>query len=265
VDKPLPPATTAATASAPTGYTVATSGSALSSDGTVTSGSALCPAGTVVWGGGVYVSSSSPEASVQNSYPNVTTKKSWNASVVNFSGSDTWFTVYAVCAQQPAGYKIVKKAVPNPGYLQSGGLATCPAASVVLGGGGSTSSRSTGPTMNATYPYRVNDVFGWVTDMNNFALANATLTVYAICAKPAPAGYALVYAPSDVSNPSGSQTPGSVSCPAGRVPIGGGAYSNSKSPYVDLNTTYPTSSGWTVFENNTSGYGAIITPVVVCM
>jgi hypothetical protein len=266
-DKQPPPAAALVGPPGPTGYeVVATALLALPADSQVF-GEVSCSAGKVVWGGGVIVDSGDMAANMNSSYPNTTTKKSWRAYVSNATVDATTFSVWAVCAKQPAGYAIVKKTFANPAGLQSGGLTACAATATVLGGGTSSSSRSTLVNINSTYPYTVAGKFGWVTDMNNNSLSDATLTTYAICAKqPAPGGLSFEYVTDPaVPNPVGEQTPASASCHGGRVTISGGVLSTSKELQVNLNTSRPDSSGWGVWENNGSLIEQKLKPFVVCV
>ena len=213
--------------------------------GSQVSGRSMCfPSGTVVWGGGVAIDGDM-EGRVNSSYP-LPTGRGWQVYVSNLSTHSMVFWVYAVCAQQPAGYKIVAKA----GYLApagwgSSGIAVCPAGSVALSGGGLSSSRDLNISLNSTQPTlgeTRGGLAGWQTALTNqsAAVGNAKLTVYAVCAKP-PAGYEPRFGSS--TNGAGQRDIASVSCvPAGKVVVGVGAYSSEKF-WTTINTLVPNIGG----------------------
>lgn len=250
-------------AAGPPGYVVVASGFVPVPGSALEHASVSCPAGTVVFGGGVNFSSDSLAVNVNSSYPLGT--QGWQGWVSNATGAATSFKVSAVCAKQPAGYQVVKKTFPNPGLSQTGGAVACPATALVLAGGGYSSSRDLFVNMNGTYPF-YGDRYGWVTEMNNGSSSYATVATYAICAKkPGPAG--LAYFGALTPNPDGSQSLGEVDCGAhsGRVPIGGGVRSYSKSLDVNVNSSYPVGSAWRVYENNSSGGDSLVAVSAVCV
>lgn len=129
-------------AGAPKGYIVVNSGALTAANGTQTFGSAACPAKTVVYGGGVIITSSSLAANVNTSWPDGDTD--WAADVNNASGAATTFTVYAICAHKPKGYKVIESGgVVNPAGSQNVAVAYCPSGLKVFGGGGYSTSGST--------------------------------------------------------------------------------------------------------------------------
>ncbi|MBV8301686.1 MAG: hypothetical protein JOY68_07165 [Candidatus Dormibacteraeota bacterium] len=71
-----------------------------------------------------------------------------------------------------------------------------------------------------------------------------------VAAATPPAGYTLV--DSGAISAGNGQTNGSVSCPASTVPLDGGADVSSTSLLVNLDSTYPTATGWDVVLNNVS-------------
>jgi hypothetical protein len=130
------------------------------------------------------------------------------------------------------------------------GTMTCPAPSVVLGGGvfiGGSGS------VNNTYP---SDSHTWN------GLGTTSFTVDVVCADP-PAGYTQVVSGA-IGNPAGAQTPGDEPCPSGTVVLGGGALPTSSSTSVNLNSSYPTSTGWHVAMNNASAAAETFNVYAVC-
>ena len=75
------------------------------------------------------------------------------------------------------------------------------------------------------------------------------------------AGYTVVS--SAVTVPADSQTPGSVSCPANELPVGGGAYT-SLTFDVWLNTSQPLSNGWYVVVDDETTSPVVSDTYVVC-
>ena len=84
------------------GYAVVNSGALIAPAGAQVHGEAHCPAGTVVFGGGTTVASWSTAANINDSYP---TTLGWSVDVNNASGTDTAFSVHAVCGTQPRRYQ----------------------------------------------------------------------------------------------------------------------------------------------------------------
>lgn len=78
-----------------------------------------------------------------------------------------------------------------------------------------------------------------------------------------PPGYVMVTSPF-LTAPSGTQTNGTVACPAGTVPLSGGAQSTSGSLNTNLNSSYPISTGWSVDVNNEAGFDTIFAVYVIC-
>jgi hypothetical protein len=242
------------------GYVIVDSGALMAPDAAQSSGQVNCPAGTKPLGGGVLISSSSLLANVNGSYPIATGGSGWGAFVNNNSGSATTFHVYAVCAMKPAGYKVAHAAVTNPPASQTKAVATCPAGSKVLGGGGISSSTSVSANLNTTIPASPKS---WRADANNPTGSSQVVTAYAVCGKNV-TGWKMVTG-SSVSNPAGTETHSVADCPGGRAVLGGGVYSSSFDLNVNINSSYPVSTiEWSGFENNNSGTAATTATYVIC-
>src|SRR5689334_15109182 len=78
-----------------------------------------------------------------------------------------------------------------------------------------------------------------------------------------PAGYKIVSS-AQLLAPAAHQTRGSVTCPAGRVPLGGGVFVVSGDFRASVNSSFPTFNGWTADVNNASGADTTFNVVVVC-
>ena len=151
----------------------------------------------------------------------------------------------AVSVGHPPGYQIVTSGPVNapPSALDTGGSATCPAGTVVWGGGVSFVDGQDGSTLtvNTSEP----ESAGWFATVNNTGTATAQFAVDAICASK-PAGYG-IYTES-VDNPAGSQAHTTAECPYPQVVLGGGTLSTS-----DAATAVQTSA-WPVGPAKFAGY-----------
>jgi hypothetical protein len=139
-------------ATQPPGYQVVSSGLVNAPKGTVSSGAfATCPAGTVVWGGGVAFShANGPSLTVNTSSPNGSS--GWEGWVNNTGDTTLQFSVDAICADKPAGYKIVSREVSSPPNAQSHATATCPAPDVLLGGGALATADEAADVLTSAWP-----------------------------------------------------------------------------------------------------------------
>lgn len=141
---------------------------------------AVCPIGTVVYGGGGYISSSSPLTMMAQSEPGYD-RRTWFSAYNNRSAATTDDETYAVCGGRQTGYVHVHGPGTNvaPG-TQGGASVSCPSGDVVLGGGGGpsvfwgglTDMNSSGPTSSTTWSYWENN-----NSSNTFAVESS-----AVCA-----------------------------------------------------------------------------------
>jgi hypothetical protein len=76
-------------------------------------------------------------------------------------------------------------------------------------------------------------------------------------------GYVVLSSPELVA-PNGQQVRGVVACPAGLVPLGGGAFVASPSTRANLNSSFPRDNGWAADVNNASGADTTFHVTVVC-
>jgi hypothetical protein len=105
--------------------------------------SSICPAGKVVVGGGSQVvgeGAADFKTFLQESAPGTIgggAQSVWLAAVRNLDIKAHTIGVFAVCANKPAGYQVVRRdtAVAANGFLRT--TANCPAGLVVNGGGSS--------------------------------------------------------------------------------------------------------------------------------
>jgi hypothetical protein len=213
-------------------------------------GTVACPTGMKVFSGGAIISSTSVAENLNSSIPS-SDGKSWQVWVNNTSGTAGTFVVYAVCGKGIGRYSIINGGVSPqpPGLNQSNQIqAVCPVGTVVLGGGGFTSSSSPFTMLAQSEPGY--DRRTWYAAFNNRSAETTNDTTYAICGAR-PAGYTHVHGAANNVAP-GTQVGATVSCPTGAVVLGGGG-----GPTVfwngltDLNSTGPISTTtWEAWENN---------------
>jgi hypothetical protein len=223
----------AAAATAPPGYTIVDgpmlSAPASTADASTTLG---CPLGTVVWGGGAHffifpgsrltVNTTAPFGAGM-----------WAAHVGNLTGMTQGFAADAVCARQPKGYRIVAKTVASPGVTQTTATATCPAKTVVLGGG--ESSTSTSAVTHVLSAWAPKHTTFRATVWNGTGDA-ASLTVFAVCGQQ-PAGYTITHSSATVP-PTGIDFAGGQ-CPANTAVLSGGFKVSAPNPGIQLDESAP--------------------------
>jgi hypothetical protein len=178
---------------------------------------------------------------------------------VNLTTTDTTFTAFAICVQKPAGYTVVTVSDPIAADAQLGLRISCPGQKNVTGGGVFMPIGGDGLTINSSAPLSKHE---WELFANNASTQDVNVTGYAVCTAPL-LGFQFHQAPA-VDNPPGAQTLGTISCPAGRINIGGGAVSSSASTAVDMNSSYPVGRAWDVYENNASASDETLTLDVLC-
>jgi hypothetical protein len=254
-------------AAPPPGYVLAHSASISASIDSQSHGVVACPAGTVPLGGGANVRSTSFQAELADSYPVGT--EGWAADVNNGTGAAFTFTVWVVCGTQPAGYTLVESPLqidlpPNGTTLHS---QACPLGTRVLGGGGSTDTKSTSLAIASTYPSKkligTHTQYSWNVVFDNTSATDAFGTTWAICGSPA--GYQLVqHAAVPLGGRNVTQTTVHPACPSPKVPLSGGVKATQDTG-ITLNRTFPSATTWRSVENdNAPLLNATITPYVVC-
>jgi hypothetical protein len=166
-------------AAAPLSYQVIVTPATPNPAGTQSSATAVCPIGTKVLGGGGYSASGATTANINSLRPS---GNGWETDMDNAGGSATTFASYAICGHKPHGYAVVTgPAVANAPGSQVFAMATCPAPSLPLSGGGYSNSGSPLVGMNTSSPN--NNGNGWQVYENNAGtIGGAFVTAYAICA-----------------------------------------------------------------------------------
>jgi hypothetical protein len=200
----------------PAGYTrVFTPAIPVLQNGTDAGGQISCPAGTVPWGGGVGFSGGTSEVG-QDINTSAPTADGWRGRYNNRNGRTTNFVVSAVCAAQPRKYTVAFAQGPNLAGTIATVTATCPANTVVLGGGNLSTSTDARAYLISTYP---SSQTSWTAVEFNGSTRDENLVAFAICARK-PKGYDLR---ADTTSGDGPATfLGGTHCRPGRIQISGG-------------------------------------------
>jgi hypothetical protein len=258
------------------GYGVAISGALNYSDGgfggwSVPEGMVVLGGGFLLTGGPAAVSAPGLPGAVWPHYTFGVDEYGWVVRDAQDGAPSPGSKVFAIYADEPAGYEVVKS---PPMSFSDGGYGgwSCPAGKVVLGGGFdatgpvSVSAPGTPGSVWPHYTFGTNE-YGWVVRDAQDGASN-TITVYAVCADPVP-GYEVV----DSGEMSFSDTGyGGWSCPTGKVVTGGGFAStgtlavsapgtpDSVWPHY---TFGPDEYGW-VLQDAPNGAGSSTTVYAVC-
>jgi hypothetical protein len=146
------------------------------------SGTENCPAGDVVLNGGTFGDDPGFSVGMASSYPSG--PASWTAAVSNFSGRNSEFEVFAVCAKASAFPHYAQLFTPgsDPAGTQKGIIQECDGRLVVLGGGNQSSNTANlRIEMKTSQPFPATGT-SWKSGENNDTGGTTTLTAYAICA-----------------------------------------------------------------------------------
>lgn len=257
-----PAAASAATAAAPPGYQIVSSGPVNAPPSTIvdSGGQVACPSGTVPWGGGVsFIASSNPTAgSINTSAPSVS--NGWEARVNNTGTATVQFEVVAVCAQKPSGYKIVSHTVVNPATTLTSTAARCPVGKVLLAGGLFSTSGAASVQSPSAWPVSTTK---YKAVLWNGSTTSASLTAYALCAFK-PAGYAL--GSDSATAPSGSLIDAAAPCPSGTSVLGGGVQLASPQAADELfaSSPYVGFPQWAVAAYNGTAASQTETNYAIC-
>jgi hypothetical protein len=243
----------------PTGYSLVYSGQYAAPAYTQTHGWATCPGQKQPASGGVVNESASFASAINSSYPS---GHSWDVDFNNQTSTSSGFVVYAVCLAQNSTYSVVENSdLTATNGTQSEGFMSCPLHTKVTGGGALSESGSTAVDIHDSFP----SANGWMVDMNNRSGVGSLYTVFAVC-RSKPTNYS-IQGSGFVQNPAGATTDASAGCPGGpdEVAIGGGAYTTSSDPAVQLYGSFPNGSGgWTSDEQNLSQSADLLDTYAIC-
>jgi hypothetical protein len=166
----------------------------------------------------------------------------------------------------PRGYKVITAGpFSAPGGQQTQGVASCPGTEVPAGGGALLSPLGDNnvplyASLNSSYPQRNL----WIVDVNTVSGSDASFNVYVNCINVA-ASYSVVSS-ALATNPAGTVTSVSVTCPTNRVVVGGGAFSTSSDPAVNITSNFPEQNGtvWRADIANGSTANTTMAAYAIC-
>ena len=259
---------TSAEAQGVSGYTEVT-GAAVTVPGfTSATGSATCPAGDVVLSGGytlvggnMVIDTSAPLGA--NGAISSTT---WTVTGFDNGDGQGTFTPYAICVGSSiAGYSEASKAQSANAGSSAQLTETCPAGSVITGGG--FAAGSTAPVINESDPTSSSNVSSttWTVFVDNSGSRTAqSVTTYVVCVSNTISGYSEQLAQNSKAGVV------SATCPSGSLVIGGGVFApgppntsvdapvvqNAAGAFVVSNTS------WSVDAASTGG--GVIGSIAIC-
>ena len=248
-----------AAATAPAGYKIVVGALTPAPSSPFDSGAdTACPSGTVVWGGGARLAGTGRSGeSLETTDP--AGSAGWNALVNNTSGAAESFSVNAICAAKPTGYKVVTASASNPAGAQTTVSVTCPAKTVVLSAGSFSSSDSSAERLTALWPASKTKV---TMRMVNQTGSAATVEAEAVCGKQ-PSKYTIVKIAGSV--PANTSDESGPSCPAGTAVLGGGINPATPGASFSINALTPSDRHtWTVGSFNASAATVTYTGYAIC-
>jgi hypothetical protein len=134
----------------------------------------------------------------------------------------------------------------------------CPRGKVSFGGGAFISSSNLAVGLASSFP--ANRL--WIVDVSNPAAAATTFQIRVVCASK-PKLYSLsagLFTPLRA----GTATSAFAACPAGSLPLGGGADTSASIPLVNVVGSQPLGQAWRVDEFNGTGMDAAVAGFTTC-
>jgi hypothetical protein len=239
--------------SLPAGYTIVETGPFSAPAGAQTPGSATCPGTKQAVGGGAIPYDNNTSVDINSSYPS---GHSWVVWLNNNEATATKFDVWVMCMRANAGYKIVTaSSYANAGATDYASV-SCPAKTVVVGGGAAASGTDLGVGINSSLGNKLGPgQTEWTAAMSNTSSSGDPFEVVAIC-RPKPLGYAIVDGQEVSAAPGGTAEIWAI-CPGNSQPLSGGGFTTYQTTDSGLafNGTFPdtTDHEWaTVWENSGS-------------
>jgi hypothetical protein len=209
---------------------------------------ATCPAGSILTGGGFAGSSSIAV------YSNFASGNTWQADAKNLSASAKGLNAYAECLSNTGGTTQQVVAQVNVAANDTGqAVATCPAGSVVTGGGFASNS-------NLTVYSSLENGNGWEVNAQNTASLSQPLNAYVLCLSGTSGTSQQVLNQATVAaNVNGNAV---AACPGSTLLTGGGfASSNGLFVYTES----ASSSGWQVYVQNNAGASKLLNAYAICL
>jgi Ig-like domain from next to BRCA1 gene len=211
---------------------------------------ASCPAGTVITGGGF---STGLDVWV---YTQLASGNGWIVYARNNAAVSRTLTASAVCLTYPSAStaQVVSSATASAGHSASG-TATCPAGTILTGGGYSGMPNAVLRTYSV-----IPSGNSWVVTANNSSGGDIVFNVYAVCLS----GTTLttVYAQGNATVPGSGNGFAYAVCPGGKVVTGGGF-----GLAVDLTPYFSglSSGKWYAYAHNSAGTDRALLAHIVCL
>ncbi len=259
---------TSAQAQGVSGYTEVT-GAAVTVPGfTSATGSATCPTGDVVLSGGYTLAGGNMviDTSAPLGANGAISSTTWTVTGFDNGDGQGTFTPYAICVSSSiAGYSEASKAQSVNGGSSAQLTETCPAGSVITGGG--FAAGSTAPVINESDPTSSSNVSSttWTVFVDNSGSRTAqSVTTYVLCVSNTISGYSEQLAQNSKAGVV------SATCPSGSLVIGGGVFApgppntlvdapvvqNAAGAFVVSNTS------WSLAAASTGG--GVIGSIAIC-
>jgi hypothetical protein len=212
---------------------------------------ATCPSNSIVTGGGyaannnLYVYNSSRSGN------------GWQVYAKNNSASSQLLNAYAICLSNISGTSAqVFDQVSAAGSAIGHAVATCPAGSVVTGGGFATSSDKSLFVYNSSRSGN-----GWQVYAKNTKSTSQLVNAYAVCLSGTNGTSEQVL--NQVSTPGGSNGHAVAACASGSLVTGGGFAGNTDLSVY--NTSMGDSNKWETYARNTSGSNQLLNSYAICI
>jgi len=212
-----------------------------------------CPENSIVTSGGF---STHPDVLI---YTHSKSRNGWQAYGVNNDASEKLLTVYATCLSNSPGSisQIYAQTVAMAGSL-SQGSATCPAGSVVTGGGWASNAESGLSVYNSSKSGN-----GWQVYVQNTSEQDTFFNTYAICLSGT--NGTTRQRGENVSLAAGSTGAVKAVCEGDEL-ITGGGFAADKELYVyDTSLEKGSSSTWWAYAINPSGTTQLLSSYAICL
>ena len=259
---------TSAQAQGVSGY-IEVTGAAVTVPGfTSATGSATCPTGDVVLSGGYTLAGGNMviDTSAPLGANGTISSTTWTVTGFDNGDGQGTFTPYAICVSSSiAGYSEASQAQSVNGGSSAQLTETCPAGSVITGGG--FAAGSTAPVINESDPTSSSNVSSttWTVFVDNSGSRTAqSVTTYVLCVSNTISGYSEQLAQNSKAGVV------SATCPSGSLVIGGGVFApgppntlvdapvvqNAAGAFVVSNTS------WSLAAASTGG--GVIGSIAIC-
>jgi hypothetical protein len=228
-----------------------------------TGGGVSCPGTRQPVGGGAYPYDNNTSVDVNSSYP---AGNSWEVWVNNNENVAVKVNVWVICMRANAYYTVATA----QGYANAGATdyasASCPAKTVVVGGGAVASGTNLGVAINSSLGNSLgHGQYDFTAAMTNTSSSGDAFEVLAIC-RPKPLGYAIVDG-SQVGVAAGSTAEISAGCPSlNSLPLSGGGYSTYQTTDsgLGINATFPGAGYWAALWENSGSITRSVAASVIC-